>query len=186
MSFAKLGINTGLEIVYLETGRPNSTLAKQLHDHKKLVRMFKDSIDTTRKISKLQRIFNKTTKRELLAIFTINITGDALELYTMRKESGIYKYGLLERAPIPLRLTSHNDMYSLIHVFHENWLKVYNLNEISYGVLPYIAPELFQRKALTLRTAVACILFKILYDSEEVYSDHSMEETSTTVSTPKR
>ncbi|KAF0419077.1 hypothetical protein F8M41_007197 [Gigaspora margarita] len=111
MTFAKLGTNTGFEIFYLETGRPNSTLAKQLCDHKKLVCMSKDSIDTTRNISQLQRVFNKSIKRELLAIFT----GDVLELYTMHKESGIYKYGLLGRAPIPLRLTSHNNVYSLIY-----------------------------------------------------------------------
>ncbi|CAG8817462.1 25030_t:CDS:2, partial [Gigaspora margarita] len=132
MTFAKLGTNTGFEIVYLETGRPNSTLAKQLCDHKKLW-----------KINRL----SPTISYENL--------GDVLELYTMHKESGIYKYGLLDRAPIPLRLTSHNNVYFLIHTL------------------------------LTLRTAVACILFKIVYGSEEVYSDHSTGETSTTVSMPK-
>ena len=47
-----------LEMLYLETGRPNSSQDKCQRDHKKLIRFSKDSIDTTRKIPKLKRVFN--------------------------------------------------------------------------------------------------------------------------------
>ena len=38
MMVAQLGKNAELEIVYLETGRPNSSQDKQVRDHKKLIR----------------------------------------------------------------------------------------------------------------------------------------------------
>ncbi|UZO04205.1 uncharacterized protein OCT59_024596 [Rhizophagus irregularis] len=106
MMVVQLGKNAELEIVYLETGRPNSSQDKRVRDHKKLIRFSKDSINTTRSILKLKRIFNQLLKRQNLSIFTINIAGDVLELYAMRKESGIYKYCLIEEATIPLHMTS--------------------------------------------------------------------------------
>ena len=75
MTIVQLGKSVELEIVYLETGRPNSTQDKRQRDHKKLVRFSKDSIDTTRNVSKLKRIFNQSSKRQNLSIFTINVTG---------------------------------------------------------------------------------------------------------------
>jgi hypothetical protein len=75
MMVVQLGKNAELEIVYLETGRPNSTQDKRLRDHKKLIRFSKDSIDTTRNVLKLKKIFNQPSKRQNLSIFTINIAG---------------------------------------------------------------------------------------------------------------
>jgi hypothetical protein len=138
MAVVQLGKNAELEVVYLETGRPNSTQDKQLRDHKKLIRFSKDSIDTTRNVVKLKKIFNQSSKRQNLTIFTINIagkyiiyitslyssfchltilfcTGDVIELYAMRKESSIYKYCLIEEATIPLHMTSPSAIYPLIH-----------------------------------------------------------------------
>jgi hypothetical protein len=130
MTVVQLGKGIELEIVYLETGKPNSSQDKRQRDHKKLIRFSKDSIDTTRKISKLKRVFNLSSKRQILFIFAINIAGniftflqscstlvllcnsesfiigDVMELYAMRRESGIYKYCLIEKAPIPLHMTS--------------------------------------------------------------------------------
>ncbi|PKY34846.1 hypothetical protein RhiirB3_420947, partial [Rhizophagus irregularis] len=106
MMVVQLGKNAELEIVYLKTGRPNSSQDKRVRDHKKLIRFSKDSINTTRSILKLKKIFNQLLKRQNLSIFTINIAGDVLELYAMRKESGIYKYCLIEEATIPLHMTS--------------------------------------------------------------------------------
>src|SRR5215213_4378811 len=74
MMVAQLGKNAKLEIVYLETGRPNSSQDKRVRDHKKLIRFFKDSIDTTRNIKNLKKIFNQLSTRQNLTIFTINIT----------------------------------------------------------------------------------------------------------------
>ncbi|CAG8764303.1 17366_t:CDS:2 [Rhizophagus irregularis] len=130
----QLGKNAELEIVYLETGRPNSSQDKRVRDHKKLIRFSKDSINTTRSILKLKRIFNQLLKRQNLSIFTINIAGDVLELYAMRKESGVYP---------------------LIHAL------------------------------MTLRTAVACTIHKILYSSDSGDSEHSFSEMVVTVTTPK-
>ena len=48
MTVVQLGKDVELEIVYLETGRPNSSQNKCRRDHKKLIRFFKDFIDTTR------------------------------------------------------------------------------------------------------------------------------------------
>jgi len=70
-----------LEIVYLETGRPDSSQDKRQRDHKKLIQFFKDFIDTTRKISKLKRVFNLSSKRQILSIFAINIAGNALYFF---------------------------------------------------------------------------------------------------------
>ena len=73
MAVVQLGKNAELEVVYLEIGRPNSTQDKRLRDHKKLIRFSKDSIDTTRNVLKLKKIFNQSSKRQNLTIFTINI-----------------------------------------------------------------------------------------------------------------
>src|SRR2546429_3485308 len=137
MTIAQLGKDAELEIVYLETGRPNSSQDKRWRDHKKLIQLSKDSIDTTRILSKLKRMFNQFSKRQNLTIFAINIAGNALyfyfsstilyllllyyklivnnhvafilgdviELYAIRKESGIYKFCLIEEATIPLHMT---------------------------------------------------------------------------------
>ena len=67
--------NAELEIVFLETGRPNSSQEKRVRDHKKLIRFSKDSIDTTRNIKNLKKIFNQLSRRQNLTIFTINIAG---------------------------------------------------------------------------------------------------------------
>jgi len=81
MTVVELGKSVELEMVYLETGRPNSSQDKRQRDHKKLIRFSKDSIDTTRKISKLKRVFNLSSKRHILSIFAINIAGNALYIY---------------------------------------------------------------------------------------------------------
>ncbi|RIA91119.1 hypothetical protein C1645_822515 [Glomus cerebriforme] len=151
----ELGKAVELEMVYLKTGRPNSSQDKRQRDHKKLIQFSKDSIDTTRKISKLKRVFNLSSKRQILSIFAINIAGDAMELYAMRRESGIYKYCLIEEAPIPLHMTSPSAIYPLIYFL------------------------------MTLKTAVACTIYKILHNSDSGDSEHSSGEMAITVSTPK-
>ena len=155
MTIVQLEKGAELEVVYLETGRPDSSQDKRQRDHKKLVRFSKDSIDTTRKISKLKRVFNISSKRQILSIFAINIAGDVMELYAMRRESGIYKYCLIEEAPIPLHMTSPSAIYPLIH------------------------------SLMTLRIAVACTIYKILHNSDSGDSEHSSGEMAITVSTPK-
>ena len=60
------------------------------------------------------------------------MAGDVIELYAMRKESGIYKYCLIGEATFPLHMTSPKAVYPLIHTL------------------------------LTLRTSVACTIHKIL------------------------
>jgi hypothetical protein len=155
MTIVQLEKGAKLEIVYLETGKPDSSQNKRQRDHKKLIRFSKDSIDTTRKISKLKRVFNISSKRRILSIFSINIAGDVMELYAMRKESGIYKYCLIEKALIPLHMTSSSAIYQLIY------------------------------SLMTLRMAVICTIHKILYDSYSGDSEHSSGEMAITVSTPK-
>src|SRR5436853_2547665 len=121
MMVDQLGKNAELEIVYLETGRPNSSQDKRVHDHKKLTRFSKDSIDTTRNIKNLKKIFNQPSRRQNLTIFTINIAGtnklllffyifinrSYSTLFTSRRcygtlcyaeRIGIYKYCLIEEA----------------------------------------------------------------------------------------
>jgi len=83
------------------------------------------------------------------------MTGDIIELYAMRKESGIYKYCLIEEVTIPLHMTSPSAVYPLIHAL------------------------------MTLRMAVACTIHKILYSSDSGDSEHSSSEMVVTVSTPK-
>jgi len=155
MTIVQLEKGVELEIVYLETGRPDSSEDKRQRDHKKLIRFCKDSIDTTRKISKLRRVFNLSSTRQILSIFAINIAGNVMELYVMRRESGVYKYCLIEEAPIPLHMTTPSAVYPLIHAL------------------------------MTLRTAVACTIFKILYEPNSGDSEHSSGEMAVTVSTPK-
>ena len=58
MTVVQLGKGVELKIVYLKTGKPNSSQDKRQRDHKKLIRFSKNSIDTTKKISKLKRVFN--------------------------------------------------------------------------------------------------------------------------------
>ena len=81
MMITQLGKKAELEIVYLETGRPNSSQDKRVHDHKKLIRFSKNSIDTTKNIKNLKKIFNQSSKRQNLSIFTINIAGIYILLY---------------------------------------------------------------------------------------------------------
>ena len=89
MMVAQLGKNAELEIVYLETGRPNSSQDKRVRDHKKLIRFSKDSIDTTRNMKNLKKIFNQPSTRQNLTIFTINIAGTnkllLFYIYTVHK-----------------------------------------------------------------------------------------------------
>src|SRR6266498_361376 len=75
MMVAQFRKNAELEIVFLETSRPNSSQDKRVHDHKKLIHFSKDSIDITRNIKNLKKIFNQLSRRQNLIIFTINITG---------------------------------------------------------------------------------------------------------------
>ena len=75
MMVAQLGKNAKLEIVYLETGRPNSSQDKRIRDYKKLIHFSKDSIDTMRNIKNLKKIFNQPSTKQNLIIFTINIAG---------------------------------------------------------------------------------------------------------------
>ena len=83
------------------------------------------------------------------------IIGDVMELYAMHKESGIYKYCLIEEALIPLHMTSPNTIYPLIH------------------------------SLMTLRMAIACTIYKILYNSDSEDSEHSSGEMAITVLTSK-
>ncbi len=73
----------------------------------------------------------------------------------MQKESGIYKYYLIEKATIPLHMILSSAIYWLIHTL------------------------------LTLRMAVACIIHKILYNPDSEDSEHSSSEMVVTVLTPK-
>ena len=70
----------------------------------------------------------------------------------MKKESGIYKYCLIEKVTIPLHMTSPSAIYRLIHTL------------------------------LTLRTAVAYTIYKILYSPDFEDSEHSSSEMVVTVS----
>ena len=79
------------------------------------------------------------------------IIDDVIELYAMRKESSIYKYCLIEEATILLYMTSPSAVYPLIHAL------------------------------MTLRTAVACTIHKILYSSDSRDSEHNSSEMVVTV-----
>jgi len=81
MTIAQLGKDAELEIVYLETCKTNSSQDKCWRNHKKLIQLSKDSIDTTRILSKLKRMFNQFSKRQNLTIFAINIAGNTLYFY---------------------------------------------------------------------------------------------------------
>ena len=83
MTVVELRKAVELEMVYLETGRPNSSQDKCQRDHKKLIWFSKDSINTTRKISKLKMVFNLSFKRHILSIFAINITGNVLYYFSL-------------------------------------------------------------------------------------------------------
>ena len=151
MTIVQLEKSAELEVVYFKTGRPDFNQDKCQRDHKKLVRFSKDSINTTKKISKLKRVFNILFKRQILTIFAINIAGDIMELYTMRKESGIYKYCLIEEVSIPLYMTSLSVIYLLIY------------------------------SLMTLKMAVICTIYKILHNSDSRDSEYSFSEMAITV-----
>jgi len=83
------------------------------------------------------------------------ILGDIIELYAMRKESGIYKYCLIEKATILLYITFLSIIYLLIYAL------------------------------MILRMAVTCTIHKILYNSNSENSKHSFSEMVVMVSTSK-
>jgi len=83
------------------------------------------------------------------------IIDDIMELYVMRRESGIYKYCLIEEALILLHMTSPSAIYLLIHAL------------------------------ITLRMAVACMIYKILHNPDSGDSEHSSSEMAVTVLTSK-
>ena len=80
------------------------------------------------------------------------IIGDVLELYVMRRESGIYKYCLIEEALILLHMTSASTIYPLIYAL------------------------------MTLRMAVACTIYKILHNSDSENSEYSSGKIAITIS----
>ncbi|CAJ0755429.1 19542_t:CDS:2 [Entrophospora sp. SA101] len=143
-----------IEIGYLETGRPDSTTEKQWRDHKKLNRLSKDSIDYITSAKKQNKI-KGIAIRNILTIFTINVTGTVLEFRCMNKEYGIYKSCLLECAPIPLSLSNADaeNVYQLIHVL------------------------------LSFRTRIICVMRKMLLDKGNI-DENDSDDTRTTVSTP--
>jgi hypothetical protein len=67
--------NVEIEIIFLETGMPDSFQSKRLRDHKKLIRFCKDSIDMTTTSSKSKRVFSNKLTKKSLSIFSINIAG---------------------------------------------------------------------------------------------------------------
>lgn len=138
---------------YLETGCPDSTLKKQLRDHKKLNRLSKDSIDFTR-FSKNERVFRGLAMKSMLSVFSINVAGDTMECRCMHKEAGIYKNCLLERAVIPLYVpaTKPDLVYNLIHML------------------------------LTFRTAIACTVRKIMHNSDDTADTMSIISESSNMS----
>ena len=83
------------------------------------------------------------------------IIGDIIEFYAMHKESGIYKYWLIEKVIIPLHMTSPNVIYQLIHTL------------------------------ITLRITVTCTIYKILYNSNSENNKYNFNEMTITVSTSK-
>jgi hypothetical protein len=83
------------------------------------------------------------------------IISNIIELYAMQKESGIYKYCLIEEVTIPLHMTFPSAVYLLIHVL------------------------------MTLRMAVTYTIHKILNSSDSGDSEHSFSEMVVTVSTSK-
>jgi len=83
------------------------------------------------------------------------IIGDIIELYAMHKESGIYKYCLIEKVTILLYMTSPNVIYQLIHTL------------------------------ITLRITVTCTIYKILYNSNSENNKYNFNEMTITVSTSK-
>ncbi|CAG8602832.1 23801_t:CDS:2, partial [Dentiscutata erythropus] len=148
----KKSYNIDVEIGYLETGRLNSSFDKQMQDQKKLNRLAKDSIDTSKK-QKIRRKV-KMLSMHYLTIFTINVAGDTLEFRSVRKDSGLFRVLLLDRAKISLDILSMNpkQVYSLI----------YNL--------------------LSFRTAIACTVHKILYGPKNTMETESVISTSSNMS----
>ena len=63
MIIVELEKDVKLEIVYLKTDKPNSSQDKHWQNYKKLIWFCKNSIDTTRILLKLKRIFNQSSKR---------------------------------------------------------------------------------------------------------------------------
>ncbi len=80
------------------------------------------------------------------------ILGDVIELYTMWKELGIYKYCLIEKTIILLHITFPSAVYPLIYTL------------------------------ITLRMAVTCTIHKILYSSDSENSKHSFSKMVVIVS----
>ncbi|CAJ0753118.1 24447_t:CDS:2, partial [Entrophospora sp. SA101] len=102
-----------VDILNLETGRPDSSKRKQEQDRLKLVRLAKNSMDFARDY--LKQFIKKGVLTNLLSIFSINIAGDDLRIYSMRMEHGILRNCLLTRATIPLHMVSADAVYPLIH-----------------------------------------------------------------------
>ncbi|CAJ0843411.1 1625_t:CDS:2 [Entrophospora sp. SA101] len=63
-----------------EDGRPNSTQAKQQRDHKRLARISKGTINTTKCISSLQMTFNKSSTRDLISILQLTLQEWGIQL----------------------------------------------------------------------------------------------------------
>jgi len=105
--------NERVDILNMETGRPNSHKRKQEQDRLKLARLSKNSMDYAR--AYLKQFIKKGVLSDLLSIFSINVAGDDLRIYSMNMEHGILKNCLLTRATIPLHMVSTETIYPLIH-----------------------------------------------------------------------
>ncbi|CAG8709033.1 16400_t:CDS:2 [Rhizophagus irregularis] len=149
--------NERVDILNMETGRPNSHKRKQEQDRLKLARLSKNLMDYTK--THLKQFIKKGILSNLLSIFSINVAGDDLRVYSMNMEYGILKNCLLTRATIPLHMVSTETIYPLIH------------------------------SLLTLRTAIICTLQKLiayLEKNKAENSDVSDEKTAKTILPPKR
>ncbi|SRR6266498_1378689 len=83
------------------------------------------------------------------------MVSNVIELYAMQKESDIYKYYLIEKATIPLHITSSEAIYLLIHAL------------------------------MILRIAITYTIYKILYNSDFRDSEYSFSEMVVMVLTLK-
>ncbi|RIA79562.1 hypothetical protein C1645_840403 [Glomus cerebriforme] len=111
----------------------------------------KGSFKVTRRVDYMITAHVNNMKLEVVYLETGR---DSMEIWGMRRDDGIFKYCLLERASIPLQLTVVTVIYDFIHLL------------------------------LTLRTAVAYTLFKLNDDSIEGESESNTEESAITVTIP--
>ncbi len=92
-----------------------------------------------------------------------------MELYAIRRESGIYKYCLIKEAPIPLHITSPSTIYPVLYIF--DIPSILRLSHTMSQDIPYYVPNVPSISGTCPMTTLHILAYPFF---DDIKNDHCM------------